>query len=259
MPNVMPGAATEGAETTTLKPSDSEDYGRNEAERAQHDLASRALQYARDCGATIPWPPPNDLEGILMSEFWFFVYNACVHHHSFEGPAHRVEDNKRKLSELVKVMLPLVELLRNESHSRALGALGFSNWLTQRFSDASPISGELLAERLRQCLELLLGPLEHAFERTKAARGAAHGDRHALIQWALDQSENSGGWWPSNPTDEDLTALSVLTGVYLQNFEDDFDNRTELVEQAGGAPATTQLKALWRNERRRYADLHKGA
>ena len=248
----------DGTSVAALKPSGTEGYDPKEAERAQNDLACRALQYAKDCGATIPWPPPCDLENILRSEFWFFIYNAGVHRHTFEGPAHRIEDSKRKLSELVKGMLALVELFRNESYVRALDALCFENWLVQRSLEAEPIAGTVVAERVRQCLELLLGPLEHAFERARGGKGAAHGDRNKLTRWALEQPENSGGWWPANPTDEDLTALSVLTGVYLQNFEDDFDNRQELVDEAGGAE-TTQLKALWRRERKRFGEVRKSS
>jgi len=150
-------------------------------------------------------------------------------------------------------------LLQNEAHQRALGAVSFENWLVQRFGQAQPFNGGYVAERVRQCLELVLGPLEHAFDRAKASRSLAHTDRGKLIHWALEQAENSGGWWPANPTDEDLTTLSILTGVYLDNFEDDFDCRQQLVEEAepGGAAPPTHAKVLWRRERKRWSDLRK--
>jgi hypothetical protein len=249
---------TAAAKASELAPSGNDNYARGESERAQADLASRALRYARDCGANFEWPPPGELEAILRSDFWFFVYNAAVHRHTFEGAANRAEDTKKRLSELVKVILPLVELLRNEAHARALGALGFENWIVQRFAQAEPIAGELVAERTRQCLELLVGPLEHAFDRTRSTKAAPSSDRHKLTRWALEQAEGRGGWWPANPTDEDLTVLSILTGVYLQNFEDDFDARQQLAEEAASSSgAASHLDALWRRERRRFSDVRK--
>jgi hypothetical protein len=244
-------------EPSAPTPSGNERYDRNEGERAQHDLMCRAIQYANDCGAAVQWPPPGKLESILQSEFWFVIYNAGVHRHAFEGPAHRVEDNKRKLTEVVKAMVPLVELLRDEPHTRALGALSFENWLVKVHSENQPFDGGQVAERMHQCIELLLGPLEHAFERAKGSKTLAHTDRGKLIRWALEQGESSGGWWPSNPTDEDLTVLSILTGVFLDNFEDDFDNRVELAVGTGATPEPTHLEGLWRRERKRWGDLRK--
>lgn len=60
--------------TEALMPSGNENYDPLESERAKYDLVRRALQYAKDCGATVQWPPPGELEGILQSEFWFFIF-----------------------------------------------------------------------------------------------------------------------------------------------------------------------------------------
>ena len=244
--------------TEALMPSGNENYDPLESERAKYDLVRRALQYAKDCGATVQWPPPGELEGILQSEFWFFIFNAGVHRQAPEVPAQRLEENKKKLVELMKAILPLIELLRNESHVRALTALSFDNWLVQRHTQAQAFDGRAVAERARQCLELLLGATEQAFDQSKAPKSASRKDRGRLIRWALEELESSGGWWPANPTDEDLTALSVLTGVCLDNFEDDFEERQRLAQEAGGGAApATQLEGLWRKERQRCADLRK--
>src|SRR5512142_2366517 len=97
------------AAASEIAPSADENYARDEGERAQNDLAFRALRYAKDCGATFEWPPPSDLENILRSDFWYVICNAAAHRRVFEGPAQRVEDTKKRLSELVKTMLPLLE------------------------------------------------------------------------------------------------------------------------------------------------------
>ena len=258
MANNTTGEAKDNTGASVLMPSGNEDYDPLESERAQSDLVCRALQYAKDCGATIQWPPPGELEGILRSEFWFFVYNAGVHRQAPDVPAQRLEENKKKLTELMKAIVPLIELLRNESHMRALSALGFQNWLVQRYTQEQVFDGGIVAERARQCLELLLGATEQTFDRFKSPKAGSRKDRGRLIRWALEEMENSGGWWPANPTDEDLTALSILTGVCLENFEDDFEERQLLAQDTeGGAASTTHLQGLWRKERRRCADLRK--
>ncbi len=238
--------------------SGNENYEQHERERAQNDLVCRALQYAKGCGAIIQWPPPNELSDVLRSEFWFFVYNAGVHRQATEGAAQRIEESKRKLTELMKTMLPLLELLRNDSHTRALAALNVENWLAQRHAQADRIQGGLLGETTRQCLELLYGAIDQAVDRLRTSKTGPRKDRGRLIRWALEQPENSGGWWPANPTDEDLTALSILTGVYLRTFEDDFDDREKLAQDAAhGSVTITHLQGLWHKERSRCGELRR--
>lgn len=256
MANETSGAGNGDREALRPVPSGTEHYGSHEIELAKNDLVCRALQYAKDCGATIQWPPPGELDGILQSDFWFFVCNAGVHRQAIDAPVQRIEENKKKLMDLMKAILPLLELLRNDTHCRALTALHFENWLTQRHSPPHTIDGAAVAERTRQCLELLAGAIDQSLDRLKTTKTASHKDRGRLIRWALEAMENSGGWWPANPTDEDLTALSVLTGVCLENFDDDFDERQQLAEDVeDGAGSTTHLQGLWRKERKRCADL----
>jgi hypothetical protein len=238
--------------------SGNENYEPHESGRAQNDFVSRAFQYVKGCGAIVEWPPPNDLGDVLRSEFWFFIYNAGVHRQAAEGTAQRIEESKRKLTELMKTMLPLLELLRNDSHTRALAALHVENWLAQRHAQAQPIHGDLLGETTRQCLELLYGAIEQAVDRLRTSKTGPRKDRGRLIRWALEEPENRGGWWPANPTDEDLTALSILTGVCLETFEDDFDDRDKLAQDAAhGSVTITHLQGLWHKERSRCGELRR--
>jgi len=231
--------------------SSNQNYTRQESERARQDLHNLALQHAKRRGANIE-PPSNCKAPIYLSDFWFFIDQATRGCRFVRFSAQSLDQSRKRLTELKKSIVPLLELLGSEQHKQALLSLNFENGLIELPSVEQHTKGALLAECGRECLDQLRDEIDMKLERLRAPKSAPRGNRGRLIRWALGEPVGGGGWWPTTPTDDDLAALSILTGVASKEFESDFNKRQQLASVAGrGSPSTTHLQGLWDSERRR--------
>jgi hypothetical protein len=223
-------------------------YADDEIGRAKRDFRLWALKHAAELGANTDLT--RDPIDMLQSTFWHFVV--------FEATPKPVE-RTTKVDTLPGLKRAIVEVLNQlkASASELENVPGFFEMIEMRNSGIVTRKSPQCVFDAANALNLLLCEIETRSNAKKIPRSAPRKARGQLVRNALRFPARAGGWWPAEPSSTDMAALSILTSVAFNEFEDDFAKRRTLARQAAGGRGqpVSDLKALICNEEKRCHGL----